>query len=600
MAENPFATKDDQVIANEINEIAKETNEEVKVNALTEIKQNEDNSISKKEPLNDEDEREVIIPEQQETKKGKQKLKRKLNDLDSPIEEAENDSDFTIKDGSNTELEEDDDDTEMENDFSDETEADDTDLSDWARNTRKRSTRNGGHRSSKRNKKKSRRYDSDDYSDDYGYKPRRTSKRITYREISTSEDEDFDDDYSDNSEKYKKNKKASKKKKKAESDTDEFLSDQDSDERAVIKKKKKKIKVKDDSSNEDEQISSPEESKRKSKRAKKKKVYDDFTDIDESEEEDEQLAEEDVLPLVDTNEKESTINEKESTTAEQQTSIEPESISTFDQLPPIEITQVQLPPLNAAADESNSTSTVVKEKPPVVKKTPKIKITKPNPKLAKYQNLNKINAEFTSSIEQPLDPQFNLSKISNDANPGEQHQPLELDTSIENTTNSASAKKKRGRQPKNTPKEIKDPNAPPAKRGRKPKTSSENLVNLNSNLEPATIPNSALSQLTQFASSTDLTKLDPANSNKFLTDVSSQVPTVDSVKQLLNNAELAKKGLSLNNSLLVQQEIIARHAALINNSTDKSKFIYLKILKFFLLHKPSTNRTFLFFSISIG
>lgn len=582
MAENPFEPKEKEkdVI------IPDQTSTVVEVNAVTDI-QIDDHVMKDNQPVIDKDDERKVIPEQQENKKkGKLKSKRKLNDLDSPIEEAENDSDFTIKDESNTELE--DDDTEMDsNDFSNESEDEDTELSDWARNTRKRSTRSGG-RSNKRSKKR-RRFESDDDESDYGYKTRRrVSKRVTYKEISTSE-EDFDDDYSDNSEKFgKKKKKANEKKKKIESETDEYSTGQDSDERAVIKKKKIKKKL-ESSNEEDAAVSTPEDGKRKSKREHKKKVYNDFTDLDESEDNDvnEQnpLEEEPIIEEMDQINKEKPISEQPLSNAKNE----------MDEMLKIEVTQVRSP-LPANVHELS----VLVDKVPA-KRTPKIKITKPNPKLNK--NIN--NVQMSSSL---IDPSTEISQV-NLLNTSIESLPLNsnnLDQQFNNNLieDATDVKKKRSRQPK-------DPNAPTAKRGRKPKTSlsdletitgAKDLVNINTNSNKLeSVPNSAsiphpiqnptltqLSQLTQFANAGNLDKFDPTAS-KFLPNPS-QMAAIDHMKnQLLN----ANKNLQFN-PLLAQQEFIARQTAIIN--ANKSKY-HDRV--FFLDFINYSNQNFLIFFVHL-
>ena len=637
-AENPFEDKkseikQEDVIVNKIDNIVQDDLEKQQENKNQLIMDNKETDNQQSQEL--EDERKVIISE----KKGKQKLKRKLNDLDSPVEEAENDSDFTIKDESVTELEED---TEAEeinsNDYSDQTEDNDTDLSDWARNTRKHNTRTGGRRNkrskkSKKRNKRSRRYDSSDNESDYGYQTRRISKRVTYKEASTT-DEEEEDDYSDNSEKYKKKKKSSSssgsKKKKRKESTDELDSE---DERTVIKKSSKRS-IKSFSSEEEEDdgrksfVSSEEEGKRKSKRAQKKKVYDDFTDIDESEEEKEQqpINDEDAKELnksVTKNDDQQVTNEKEISNELK----EDEKLNLIT-LPQAEkqSTQIDLPNKDEISfiNKSEQSLSIADDVQQQIKKTPKvkIKITKPNPKLSKNKDLNN-SLESSSTIDlQPSiistsSSQINLMPnaqnvdlnstiIINNNLPNlilQQQLQLQQQSSIPITSIDYSQlstlpidtqvqKKKRGRQPKNPQNETstKDLNTPPAKRGRKPKSSliDQDLININatvaaattSNTSASTKTNSALSQLTQFAN--DI-RLDPIN-NKLLPNSANQslVSTLDSVniKQLLNSnaqiSQLANKNLTFPNQLLNPESssIIAGQATILNNSNDKSKCVF--------------------------
>lgn len=464
-----------------------------------------------------------------------------MNDLDSPIEEAENDSDFTIKDDeSATELD------ELEsNDYSNEEDLseDDTDLSDFARSTRRRSTRSGG----RRKNKKRRRYDSDEESE-YGYKTRRKSKRVTYKEMSTTEEEEDDyDDWSDNSEKYKKNKKDKKKKKKiSDSELSDELTGSD-DERAVVKKKKNNKKSKKDYSSEEE-LTSEEEGKRKSRRTQNKKVYDDFTDI---ESEIEEPQKEETTTELKTYEKSK--EPTETIPVDQQQEQKQEQIQT-EEMAVIEQKQFFDPDLQN------------KDEVPITKRTPKIKITKPNPKLAKNKNLvveqMQIDLPSTAvSVDQINLPKFDLNNPDMPLNVAEQiNQTLNSNNSQELSMDSSMEKKKRGRKPKDLSNEIKDPNAPPNKRGRKPKSTptlndhnqqpdpQQNLVNLNLPNAPAinASANSALSQLTQFALDTS-NKLLP-NSNPLANPANMQ-QQLDMARQLLA-AELATKNLPiLNNNL---------------------------------------------------
>jgi hypothetical protein len=159
---------------------------------------------------------------------------------------------------------------------------------------------------------------------------------------------------------------------------------------------------------------------------------------------------------------------------------------------------------------------------------------------------------------------------------------IPLDNPIDTST---TQKKKRNRTPKNAPKdECNDSITSPApKRGRKPKTSSsdQELINISASAIPTSTPsninnpNSALSQLTQFAN----TKLDPTN--KFLPNSMNPALATNpldsvNIKQLLDSnthqfSQLANKGIPFPNQLLSQQQadIIARQATL--NSNDKSK-----------------------------
>lgn len=553
--ENPFASDNDE-------EKTKKADEPVLVNAA-------ETEPSKEKP-NDEpdadkdDERKVVVPEQ----KGKQKSKRKLNDLDSPIEEAENDSDFTIKDESLTELEED---TEMDevesSDLSNATE-DDTDLSDWARSTRRRSTRSGGsrHHKSKRSKKR-RRFESSDESD-YGYKTRRRAKRVTYKEASTTED-DLDDDYSDNSEKIDKKKKKDGKKKKKISTDDEFSDGQigSEDERTVLKK---------------------------SKRTQKKKVYDDFTDLDESEEE---LQQE----LNNEAEGEEETKDQQIPTAKEELANE----SRVEGLPKVEITQVELPNEVQQAPAEATAAAPTKKASKV-----KIKITKPNPKLAKNKKLDANSVE-----QQAVPPQVDsLAVASSDAqntallNNGNPLAIAQLENSSQlpnpmepNLSSDVAPKKKRNRAPKNPPKEtVNNPStlvvpAAPAKRSRKSKSSAgQEPVDVNAtNLIPPAALNSlnnssVLSQLTQFANDP---KLDPINSKLLPNAPFAGALDPANFKQFLNSAvpnaqqlnDLTIKHLPLSSELLKrsQSELIARQATLASSKPDKSKCYFGFSLNFF-------------------
>lgn len=483
----------------------------------------------------EDNERKVLIPEK---KKGRQKGKRKLNDLDSPIEEAENDSDFTIKDESLTELEEDTEEDEVVSDDYTNDSDDDTDLSDWARNTRKKaSTRSGSRRNnkSKRNKKR-RRYHSSDDESDYGYKTRRRSTRIVYKEPSTTEDED--DDYSDNSEKLSNKKKKDSNKKKKKESTDEFSDEQtdNEDERAVIKK---------------------------SKRTQKKKIYDDYTDLDESE------VEEQI-------EKETVNDTKDVTKVDQQVSDKNEQLNETDALiteqhqsPQVQVTEVQLSNQDEQPQLSNDVIIT-----PQVKKTSKvkIKITKPNPNLPKNKNLSTVDV---SSLNSQINlPNAQYTEISNSNLQASQlENTFQQTVPIEQSTGDTATKKRRGRAPK-------DPNSTPAKRGRKPKSLlGQESIN---NIITQDNQSSALSKLTQF---TNDVKLGPTNDN-FLpstlnsSSLSNPLDAVN-IKQLLNPTpnvqqfnDLANKNLPFPNQLLShahQSEIIARQAALINNDKSKSK-----------------------------
>lgn len=549
-AENPFKSDNDE------EETEKKADEQPLVKADAAAVEPEPQSKEKpndEQDAGEEDERKVVVPEQ----KGKQRSKRKLNDLDSPVEEAENDSDFTIKDESLTELEED---TEMDevdsSDLSDATE-DDTDLSDWARNTRKRSTRSGGRRHKSKRSKKRRRYDSSDESD-YGYKTRRTAKRVTYKEMSTTEDDDLDDDYSDNSEKADKKKKKDGKKKKKVSTDDEFSDGPtgSEDERTVLKK---------------------------SKRTQKKKKYEDYvSDLDESEEELQQPEEEQEANAVDPEAGEET---KEQAIPASEVSNEP-----AEALPKVEVTQVQLP--NADATQPSETTAPAKKASKV-----KIKITKPNPKLAKNKNLN--------STEQP--PSLNSLDVSDAQSTGPPNSSdLSAISQSENSTidpnlsSDAPAKKKRNRAPKKPKEAVNDSSTPvaapeqapaPAKRSRKSKSSTnKEPVDMNAaNLVPPTPAalnslnnSSVLSQLTQFANDAKLDQvnnkllpnppfagaLDPANFKQFL---NSAVPNAQQLNDLTMKHQLPFPSALLNHS---QSEIIARQATLTANSKpDKSKCV---------------------------
>lgn len=536
-AENPFQSDND--------EEKKKADEPVAVTAVSQVTEEPSKEKPNESANVDEDERKVIVSEQ----KGKQRSKRKLNDLDSPIEEAENDSDFTIKDESLTELEEDTEMDEVESSDISNVSEDDTDLSDWARNTRKRITRSGGRRHKSKRSKKRRRYDSSDESD-YGYKTRRRAKRVTYKEMSTSEDDDLDDDYSDNSEKISKKKKKDGKKKKKISSDDEFSEGQsDEDERTVLKK---------------------------SKRTQKKKVYDDFTDLDESEEE----------------QQEKVVNaDAEEETNDQQIPAENKALGeSVEGLPRVEITQVELPNV----DQQDAAEAPAKKASKV-----KIKITKPNPKLAKNKNASSAEQPPASvnSLEVFPGAQSALLPNSSDLFAISQLENSQLAIPIEPTLPSdVGQKKKRNRAPKKPKETAADPSTPvpvpepaqaptpaPAKRSRKSKSSAGkgpvdvNAANL---IPPAALNNSSvLSQLTQFANDAKLDQmnskllpnapfaaaLDPANFKQFL---NSAVPNAQQQLNDLTMKHLPFPGALLNHS---QSEIIARQATLASSKTDKSK-----------------------------
>ena len=96
----------------------------------------------------------------------------------------------------------------------------------------------------------------------------------------------------------------------------------------------------------------------------KKKVYNDFTDIDESDVDDQQSGEK----------KEEVITEIQDKEIKEQVTIQQPQINQ-----PFEQQQILLQ--NAFTAETVDNTIV--EQPPVIKRTPKIKVTKPNPNLSK-------------------------------------------------------------------------------------------------------------------------------------------------------------------------------------------------------------------------
>jgi hypothetical protein len=229
----------------------------------------------------------------------KRKSKRKLNDLDSPDDDPEEDSDFSIHGSSQTEVG-DSDETEENADDSNASEEDDdgnSDLSDWR--TSKRSSRKKVV-TKKRSKRRGRYDSSDEDDDDSDYRSRnkrsRASKKVSYKEVSSTElDDDGDESYSDSSVKLKKktSKGKSKVRKSKREDTDFSASGTEEEDDYVAPRPNRRHSddnfVDDESDDDDERRLLPKSKVTikkkaiKSKRTVKKKVYKDASDGDETE-----------------------------------------------------------------------------------------------------------------------------------------------------------------------------------------------------------------------------------------------------------------------------------------------------------------------------
>jgi len=184
--------------------------------------------------------------------------RRKLNDLDSPVEESD-DSDEDFKGDSATELEdlsdefkvsEDEDATEEEND------SDDSELMEYRRRSARSSRVTRNSRKGRKGKKGKRggRYHRDDFvvdsDEEYGgaHRPRTRGKRKTYREISSDETEEEEEWVSDSPKPKKRGRKA-----------DSESSDEEWGVKKTDKRKKRKSWGADDDDDSDLEQATEEE-----------------------------------------------------------------------------------------------------------------------------------------------------------------------------------------------------------------------------------------------------------------------------------------------------------------------------------------------------